>query len=262
MAATLGEKLREAREARGLSLREVADQTRISVRHLEAIEADDYRSLPGGVFNKGFIKAFARYVGIDENEALADYSRQANQQGTFESESEAPLSRKHEVYVGDEPRRPFLTIILALLILGLLTWGVIAGLQWYQNRGNQIAATPSSPSPTPTVNLNATPTPTPTPVVSAADGLKVELRVNTQNVPLTAFIDGKAQAPLTLKPGETRTYAAAQSFKVQYSKYVPGELQMTINGQPAKVPTASSNPRLRNTIEFEVTPNNLSEFFQ
>jgi hypothetical protein len=49
---------------------------------------------------------------------------------------------------------------------------------------------------------------------------------------------------------------------LQYSKYRVGELQMTINGQPAKVPTTSSNPKLRNNIEFEVNANNLAQYFQ
>jgi cytoskeletal protein RodZ len=258
--ATLGEKLREAREAHGYTLREVADNTRISVRHLEAIEADDYRPLPGGVFNKGFIKAFARYVGVDEAEALSDYMRQVNQQGST-ADDEAPITRRHEVFVGDEPRRPFLTVVMALIILGLLTWGVYAGLQWYQNRGNQTAAA-VSPTPTPGGNSNVTATPTPTPAVSAADGLKVQIKADKQDVPITPIIDGKPQAPVSLKPGESRTYDATQSFKLQYSKYRVGELQMTINGQPAKVPTTSSNPKLRNNIEFEVNPNNLAQYFQ
>lgn len=259
MAVTLGEKLREAREARGYSLREVADNTRISARHLEAIEADDYKPLPGGVFNKGFIKAFARYVGVDEAEALGDYTRQMNQQGLAAADDEAPISRKHEVYLGDEPRRPFLTIVLALIILGLLSWGVIAGLQWYQNRGTQAV---TAPTPTPTVDANVAATPTPTPAISAANGLKVQVKASAQDVPIVPIVDGKPQAAVMLKPGESRTFDAAQSFKLQYSKYRVGELQMTINGQAAKVPTVSSNPRLRNNIEFEVTPNNVAQFVQ
>jgi cytoskeletal protein RodZ len=52
---SLGEQLRRARLERGVNLREVAEQTRITMRHLEAIEADDYNALPGGIFNKSFI---------------------------------------------------------------------------------------------------------------------------------------------------------------------------------------------------------------
>ena len=67
---SLGEQLRRAREARGVSLREISEHTRITMRHLEAIEADDYKHLPGGIFNKSFIKAYARQVGFDEARAL------------------------------------------------------------------------------------------------------------------------------------------------------------------------------------------------
>ena len=62
MAANFGEELRLAREARGISLREISEQTRISMRYLEAIESNDYKRLPGGIFNRSFIKAYAKYV--------------------------------------------------------------------------------------------------------------------------------------------------------------------------------------------------------
>ena len=88
MAESLGEKLRQAREARGISISEVAEQTRISSQYLEGIEADDYRTLPGGIFNKGFIKSFAKFVGIDEDEALQDYSRQLSQQNEGQPEAD------------------------------------------------------------------------------------------------------------------------------------------------------------------------------
>ena len=70
MAASIGEQLRLAREERGIGLRDICDQTRISVHYLEAIETNDYKRLPGGVFNRSFIKAYARCVGYDEREAI------------------------------------------------------------------------------------------------------------------------------------------------------------------------------------------------
>ena len=74
MSLTLGEKLRQAREERGFTIADVAEQTRISSLYLESIENDDYRILPGGIFNKGFVKSYAKSVGINEVEALSDYS--------------------------------------------------------------------------------------------------------------------------------------------------------------------------------------------
>ena len=73
MAASLGKQLQLARQARSLTLREISEKTRITIRHLEAIEADDYYQLPGGIFNKSFIKSYARQIGFDENEALEAY---------------------------------------------------------------------------------------------------------------------------------------------------------------------------------------------
>ena len=70
MVASIGEQLRLAREGRGIQLRDICEQTRISVHYLEAIEANDYKRLPGGVFNRSFIKAYARHVGYDEREAI------------------------------------------------------------------------------------------------------------------------------------------------------------------------------------------------
>ncbi|MGH7783800.1 MAG: helix-turn-helix domain-containing protein, partial [Candidatus Binatia bacterium] len=65
MQLTLGEKLRKAREEQGISISEIAEQTRISPHYLECIEKNDFKTLPGGIFNKGFVKSFARYVGVN-----------------------------------------------------------------------------------------------------------------------------------------------------------------------------------------------------
>ena len=79
MSFTLGQKLRQAREDKGISVGEVAEQTRISPLYIESIDNDDYRALPGGIFNRGFVKSYAKYVGIDEQEALSDYAKLLNE---------------------------------------------------------------------------------------------------------------------------------------------------------------------------------------
>src|SRR4029077_6576067 len=81
MAASIGEQLRLAREGRGVALREISDQTKISVRYLEAIEANDYGRLPGGIFNRSFIKSYARCVGYNEKEAIEGYTRYMREHG-------------------------------------------------------------------------------------------------------------------------------------------------------------------------------------
>jgi cytoskeleton protein RodZ len=69
-----GEHLKREREMRGVSLEEVSNATRISTRFLEAIENERWESLPGGVFNRGFIRSVARYLGLDEDSVVAEYS--------------------------------------------------------------------------------------------------------------------------------------------------------------------------------------------
>jgi len=68
---SFGESLKRERELREISLREIADATKISVRYLEALEQNRFNVLPGGVFNKGFIRAYAAFIGADA-EALID----------------------------------------------------------------------------------------------------------------------------------------------------------------------------------------------
>jgi cytoskeletal protein RodZ len=68
-----GEKFRKARETKNVSLLDASDVTKISARMLRAIEEERFDQLPGGVFNKGFIRAYAKYLGINDEEAITDY---------------------------------------------------------------------------------------------------------------------------------------------------------------------------------------------
>jgi cytoskeleton protein RodZ len=132
MSQSIGEKLRLAREARGIALREISEQTRISIRYLEAIEADDYKRLPGGIFNRSFIRAYAKFVGEDEHAALEDYSRTLRERG--ETDDEGSKSHQSLVYTDDGTARSsgLKTLILAIIILAALSLAVWAGLHFYQ----------------------------------------------------------------------------------------------------------------------------------
>jgi cytoskeletal protein RodZ len=134
MANTIGEQLRLAREERGVGLREISDQTRISVRYLEAIESDDFKRLPGGIFNRSFIRAYARCVGFDEKRAVEDYLRTMREQGHPDDDN--VVTAQHSKVYTDTPatRSPWLTVFLAILILAILTLGALAAVHWYQRR--------------------------------------------------------------------------------------------------------------------------------
>ncbi len=61
---------------RGISLEQIADSTKISIRALEAIEQGDFRKLPGGIYNTNYIKQYARAIDYDESTLLAFYHRE------------------------------------------------------------------------------------------------------------------------------------------------------------------------------------------
>ncbi len=70
---SLGARLKREREQRKITLEEISLSTKIGTRFLIAIEEEHFDQLPGGIFNKGFVKAYARSVGVDEAEAVAEY---------------------------------------------------------------------------------------------------------------------------------------------------------------------------------------------
>jgi transcriptional regulator with XRE-family HTH domain len=133
MAESIGEKLRLARETRGIALRDISEQTRISMRYLEAIEADDYRRLPGGIFNRSFVRAYAKFVGYDEQEAIDDYVRTMREHGDSGDEvSTKPFASLVYLEGSSHSRSPLMTLLLAIVILAVLTACVLAGLHFYR----------------------------------------------------------------------------------------------------------------------------------
>ena len=81
---SFGEKLKLEREKRKMTLEEISASTKISTRMLHALEEEKFNQLPGGIFNKGFVRAYARTVGLDEDQTIADY---------LEATGEAPAPR-------------------------------------------------------------------------------------------------------------------------------------------------------------------------
>jgi cytoskeleton protein RodZ len=68
-----GAKFRKARESKELSLDDISNVTKISARMLQAIEEENFDQLPGGVFNKGFIRAYAKHLGLNSDDAVNEY---------------------------------------------------------------------------------------------------------------------------------------------------------------------------------------------
>lgn len=70
---SFGEKLKRERERQGITLQQISVSTKIGVRMLQAIEDEQFAQLPGGIFNKGFVRAYARFLGLDEEETVGGY---------------------------------------------------------------------------------------------------------------------------------------------------------------------------------------------
>jgi len=120
-----GDRLRREREMRGITLDEISESTKISRRHLEALEGEHFDQLPGGVFNKGFVRAYAHFLGIDEDQAVADYSAASNEQP--EPEDKFPLEIHAQPDRDLNPRRSnlpmaFAAAALAGVLLGYFFW--------------------------------------------------------------------------------------------------------------------------------------------
>jgi len=140
-----GERLRREREMRGISLNEISESTKISRRHLEALESEDFDALPGGIFNRGFVRAYARFVGIDEEQAVADYNAVSHEQ--LPPPDQFPLEVHNKPDRELNPRRSPIPLILAVAaLLGFI------GVVWMRSRGRQPEAGKSVATP---VSANA-----------------------------------------------------------------------------------------------------------
>ena len=132
---SFGEKLKLEREKRKISLDQISSTTKIGTRMLQALEEEKFSQLPGGIFNKGFVRAYARAVGLDEDQAVADYlqasgdapaantelaTRDTASRDSAARDEDSRISRLEAI--SDEPSRPlpwglFAVILLAVALL-------------------------------------------------------------------------------------------------------------------------------------------------
>jgi cytoskeleton protein RodZ len=114
-----GERLKRERELREVTLEEITSATRIGPRFLEALENEDWEKLPGGVFNRGFVRSVARYLGLDEEAFLAEYDLAHGTQVP-------PADERSEQRIPSPPKWLPAAIVLGILVLlgALITGGV------------------------------------------------------------------------------------------------------------------------------------------
>lgn len=260
MSVTLGEKLRQAREERGITISEVAEQTRISGLYLACIENDDYRTLPGGIFNKGFVKSFAKYVGVDEQEALQDYARLvANQDNEIVDE---PKTYRPQVLTDERNSTSNLpTIIIAVLILGLMTWGVLTLVGYVQNQPSQSSNSNSLTNTAANINLanSNTENKNALPSVPSTDTIEAEVKALQQNLWVQYKSDGKTAAKV-IKANEPLKLEAQKTLSLSYAKAQTQNIQLTLNGKLIELPSAVNTKS--SSITFEISKENIQEILQ
>jgi cytoskeleton protein RodZ len=151
--ASLGARLKQEREKQGITLEQISLSTKIGTRMLRALEEEHFDQLPGGIFNKGFIRAYARSLGMDEEQAIADYLA-ASTTGTALNKSEAnghvPFAespsqeeREENEEAGSLPWGIFATVLLTVA-LGFTAWGFYSRESHKETRDSAVPATDSS----------------------------------------------------------------------------------------------------------------------
>jgi cytoskeleton protein RodZ len=132
----LGTRLKRAREARGLPLKEIAERTKISVTALESLERNDLSRLPGGIFGRAFVRAYAAELELDPDATVAEFQaaleeaeRLAAERGTKRVE----ITDEDRAFIARQKRavRVLRIAVIAVLVIavGLVLWrlGVFAG---------------------------------------------------------------------------------------------------------------------------------------
>ena len=136
---SFGEHLRRERELRGISLDEIMATTKIGRRLLLALEEEQFDLLPGGIFNKSYVRAYAKCVGMDEDQAVAEYLEAAKE----EAPDTKVIAHQHSFHSDRRPERAGFPI-MPVLILVVVAIGAAGGWKAYQehqrDREQQLAA--------------------------------------------------------------------------------------------------------------------------
>ena len=260
--ATLGQQLKQSREEKGISLQEIAESTHISVRFLQAIENDAYDVLPGGVFNRAFVRKFARQVGFDEEQAVNLYQEQWQEQG-------GEPERGYQLGV-DEPDfrqssgNGLLLSFVALLVIGSLAY---LAYQYFtpavpDSGGSAVAGlnTPASPSvtPTPSATPEATASPTPSPTPETPAGMRVQLTAPDEEVWLKVKPDDKEAKQMTLQRGESREFDVSEEIILSIGRVQ--SLKIAINGRNMDFVRLLPNPKATRAFNVVITKDNYQQY--
>ncbi len=274
---SFGDKLKRERELRGVTLEEISKATKIGTRALKALEDEHFNQLPGGIFNKGFVRAYAKFLGLDEEQMVADFmaaqgDRDAQKPDLIASLAvKAEAQRRSEVAASGGEKGGSNSTWVTLAILVLLTAGGAAGFRYYKMKKEAVAAAarpqvqvpapqPVTPQPAVTDNsLGATPinsaaadstqqpgTP-PTGATASAGGTQGP--PNPAGVPAST---GTPSQPATAPPKSTVTVPSAAAGSVATTKG-PLELQIHVSKATWVSVQADGKPATTETLRDSAT---------
>ena len=231
----LGARLREARERKGLTLRQIANDTKITLSFLEALERNDISRLPGGIFSRSFVRSFAAQVGLDVEQAVEDFVSQFPTETVTVGHKASSKTEEMETFESDRK--------VASTVLWMIGVSIpLAALVLYLGFSGRL--TSRRPSVQPSGSESASPAASPGP-------LKVEIAA-TRACTLTVTLDGQSTIDVPLVPGARRTFDVASDLDLTFSD--SGGVEWSINGRPGR-PLGSSGP-----VTVHLTTGNYEEF--
>jgi len=260
--ASFGEELRREREIRGISLKEIADATKISKRFLEAIERNDHKTLPAPVFTRGFVREYARYLGLSAEEMVNRYNFAAVGDDRIEQSAHLdrlttpqapPLPRKKYQPKGIPPvyarvdRNVYILLLVVAALAGVTYWALKhrrdsrAGEERIAAESKTVVA-PAPVAPPPQTASAATQT-------AAAGAAKLVLSVEvTQTSWVILEADGERVINDELRRGYHRTVEAKDAFRFRTIGNAAG-LTLTLNDLP--VPSLGGEGEVLHEVIFD-----------
>ena len=254
--------LKQARENRGMSLRQIAGATKISTVALEALERGDFSRLPGGIFSRAFVRAYAIEVGLDPDETVVKYAELSEAIANASMRTPAPLEISDDDRAFLERQRQagvwlrIIVVVILVAIVGAVAW-------WMTSRAQKPVVASSTQEPVSAATPAPTPTPPPVaaPVVTAPVAATVQARAiviklhadEASWVQITA--DGKPLLSRNLTAGETQTFEADRDVAVHFGN--AGAISWTVNGRAAKPLGA-----LGEVKRVRLTKDNVAEFLK
>jgi cytoskeleton protein RodZ len=240
---SFGEGLRRERELRGIELRDVAEATKISVRFLQALESDRVDVLPGGLFQRAFVRQYALYLGLDPERTVAEYLFAFGGQSTPAPAvvSSTPFARVRIAYV-------VAFVLAAALALAAYFWPRGGS----SDRQAAVTAPPTPPPATlePMPSLRVYPPPSGPPATvgapaTAAAGLVLDLQAR-QSCWVAVEADGVKVIDRVLAQGESQTLSAREKMVLSVGN--AGGLSFKLNGRPGV--TLGRDGEVRRNIEI------------